>query len=661
MRRGRAGIARRAMWLAGAAALASGLVLATASRGQAVPEDLLPDAFGAPAPAPVAPTPRPAAPARPAAPGGSAAAPRPASNITQPGITQPGITQPNITQPGVAPPGAALPGIAQPGAAGVPALLPGALPLPEGLPPLSVLEAMEPSEIDELLGLRPKHDIPPGARRALRRIGVMSMAEGGFPARALAGQPPALIAAALAAAEGPLVSRWGHILLRRVLASRLDTPQGLDPVNFAALRARALNAMGEGAVARHLVQDVDSSNYNRALADAAFAAHLMTGDILGMCPIARLQPNLREDGEWEMLQAICLAYAGEARSAERRLQRALGTGRAPEIDVRLAQRFAGAAADGRRAVNIEWTGVNELNAWRIALALALGLEIPRPLVEGAGSRFGDAVVQIPASPLLQRAAFAQGAAGRGVFSAAALVDLESQLWASEQYSTADKARAAQLRQAYAGATPADRLAALRALWADDRGGQIDRHGRLALTAYAAARMPVNEQGLADAPMLIAAMLSAGLDRNALRWGNLVPEGSEGWALLVLAQPSRRNPADAGAIERFIDEDASDERRKSKFLVAGIAALGRVSAEDAARLAGELDLDLARRSAWSDKITRAAAVGNPALVALLAGVGMRGQGWDQMTARHLFVIVRALNQVGLGAEARMIAAEAVARA
>ena len=48
------------------------------------------------------------------------------------------------------------------------------------------------------------------------------------------------------------------------------------------------------------------------------------------------------------------------------------------------------------------------------------------------------------------------------------------------------------------------------------------------------------------------------------------------------------------------------------------------------------------------------------MALLAGLGMQGNGWDKMTARNLYHIVRALNAVGLSAEARMIAAEAVAR-
>src|SRR5690606_19689950 len=133
-------------------------------------------------------------------------------------------------------------------------------------------------------------------------------------------QPPALIRAALSANRGTLVSRWGHILLRRALASRLDAPRGMDPVAFAAMRASLLNRLGEGAAARALVQDVDSANYRTALATAAFDAYRLTGDMLGICPVARLQSTLRDDGEWKMARAICDAYAGDTREAERELQ-----------------------------------------------------------------------------------------------------------------------------------------------------------------------------------------------------------------------------------------------------------------------------------------------------------------------------------------------------
>ena len=156
------------------------------------------------------------------------------------------------------------------------------------------------------------------------------------------------------------------------------------------------------------------------------------------------------------------------------------------------------------------------------------------------------------------------------------------------------------------------------------------------------------------------MLAAGLDRNAMRWAPALRDGSEGWALLALAQPQGRAQVASGAINSFIDDDDSPDQRKSRFLVAGLAGLGRLDTGSVSSLSAQLGLNLGRESPWSRKIDRAAELGNPALVALLAALGMQGDGWDKMTARHLYHIVRALDRVGLSAEARMIAAEAVAR-
>jgi len=108
------------------------------------------------------------------------------------------------------------------------------------------------------------------------------------------------------------------------------------------------------------------------------------------------------------------------------------------------------------------------------------------------------------------------------------------------------------------------------------------------------------------------------------------------------------------------DDSSEGQRKSAFLVAGLAGIGRLTEGDASALAGDLGVDLARKTRWTTAIARAAEVGNPALVAMLAGLGMQGNSWSQMTPLHLYHITAALTRVGLVAEARMIAAEAVAR-
>jgi hypothetical protein len=598
---------KRRWWLAGAAlAVSSTLALAA-------PESLLPPGFDNPTPTP---TPR------------ATAAPAPSSASGPSAQPLPGVP--------------AVPG--GPEAA-----------LPSNLPPVEVLEKMDPDKLDELFGLKPKYDIPPGAQRSLEKVGVIGLAEGGFPSRALAGQPASLIYAALAGTKGPLVSRWGHILLRRALASRLDAPQGMDPVQFAALRATVLDRIGEGAAARALVQDVDSANYDPALATAAFDAYLQTGDIVGICPVAQLKGDLLATPEWQMTRSICAAFGGESRRAAQELSRALSRGVAPRIDVLLAQRYAGAAGEGRQAVTIEWNDVNEMTPWRLALTRALGIEIPDRLRGDAGSALFRSDVFFPAAPLAERAAAADRAARDGVLSSAAMVDLYSQLWADPDVADDDKDQAGQLREAYVANDPQARLSAMQSLW----GGTPD-YGRQVLTAYAAARLPVDKDLANNAAPIIASMLAAGLDRNAMPWGRVVDDGSLAWALLALAQPTTQSVVPGSAVDSFIGDDNSPEQRKSRFLLAGLAGLGRLDQGDVNTLAGRLAVNFNGQTKWTQAIDRAGQYRNPALVALLAGLGMQGSGWDKMTARHLFHIVRALDQSGLNAEARMIAAEAVAR-
>ena len=76
---------------------------------------------------------------------------------------------------------------------------------------------------------------------------------------ALANQSDKLVRAVLSGTRGPMVSRWGHILMRRALASRLAAPLGMDPVEFAALRVGLLNRMGEFAAARAVVQATENA------------------------------------------------------------------------------------------------------------------------------------------------------------------------------------------------------------------------------------------------------------------------------------------------------------------------------------------------------------------------------------------------------------------
>ena len=606
---------KRGILLTGAAlALTSGVVLA-----QSAPESILPPNVGSPTPSPApAPTPAPAATPAPGS-GGEVVQPLPSAPAP---VDVSGVDLSDI-------------------------------------PSVAELEAMTTEELDELFGLKPRYDIPPAARRSTEQVGVIGRREGGLPIASLARQPASLVRAALAGTQGPMVSRWGHILLRRTLASRLNSPSGMDDVEFAALRASALNSMGEHAVARALVQDVDTADYSGALTNAALGAYLGTTDIVGACPVVRLDGVEGEGVQWSMFEGICAAYAGETTSAQNDLRRLLNRTPDNQIDVLLAQRYAGAAGQGRRAVTIEWDGIEEMNPWRFALANALGEPIPENLADTLGPYYLKSSALIPALPVAQRLRGADLAAGSGILSSKAMVDLYSQLYANRENESdsVGLTLASRLRDAYVDPSPAARLAAIKDVWA---GSANDNYGRLVLTAYAAARLTPSADFEDDAGSLIASMLTAGLERDALRWADVVDTGSVGWALLALADPDGATVSD-GDMGSFEDNDDSSGKRKSRMLLAGLAGLGRIGSGDIAEYSGNLGVNLSAPTAWTRMIDLAAEADNAALVAILAGLGMQGTGWEQMTARHLYHIVSALNRVGLEAEARMIAAEAVARA
>jgi len=536
---------------------------------------------------------------------------------------------------------------------------PATLPSGHKIPTLKELESMSPDQLDELLGLKPKFDMPSAARRSMNQVGILAEDEGGMPAWSLERQDAGLVKAALDGNKGQLVSRWGHILLRRGLASRLDAPAGMNPADFAAARAALLVRMGEGEAARQLVQDVDAGNYTPALTQAAMDAYAFTADITGICPVTTVIGGARKDADWRVLRAICASFQGDGAAGLSQLDQLVGDQGWPQIDIFLAQRYAGAAGKARRTVKIEWDGVEDMNPWRYALTLAVGLEPPEALTKNLPIRYDFVAATAPMARLELRAKGADRAGGAGILSSAAMVDLYSQIYAQDDINGPWADAANSLRNAYIAESPAERRAAIVSLWdgAADKGA---RYSRQVLTAYAAARLPVSGEFSKDAPDLIASMLSAGLDQNALKWGPQADIGSLAWGQLALAAPDRAAPVGGSALGSFYDNDPSDGYRKSRFLLAGLAGLGRVEPGAAKDFAEKLGISLDRQTKWTRLIERAADVNNRELVILLAGLGMQGDGWDKMTSVNLYHIVSALSRVGLSAEARMIAVEAVAR-
>ena len=586
--------------------------------GQDRPESILPPGFGEPTPAP---------------------APRP----TPPAGTQP--TRP--TDP--AQPTAPAPAPAQPGAMiqPLPSTTPGDAPL---VPPVATPAPVDPAVLAQ-------YEMPASARRSLATVGPVTASEGGLDTDAFGEADGQYVETLMRRLSAPLPSRWMSILLRRALVSHVDTPSHTNGADFAAERAWLLLRMGESVAARAVAQTVDTDNYTPKLYQVAMNTALATGDPAGLCPLVTGAMRYAPARGWTMAQAMCAGLSGNPAQASPLIATAKRRNVASGVDLLLAQKVVGAGAQGRQAVTIEWDGVDRLTAWRFGLAMATGVAVPDGLYGTAGPQVKYWQALSPSVALGDRLAPAEAAAGQGVLSSAALVDLYAAAATDDDTQSGATATANDLQTAYADRNPDSRLTALRQLW----GGANARpsYARLVLTARAASRLNPN-LAKADADLLVASMLSAGLDRTAARWLGSVPAGSDAWAMIMLSDPDASRRLSYSDLASYTGGEG-DSALKQRMLFAGLAGLGRLNQGDIERAAQSLGVRIGADNAWTRALDRAARDGQAGTVVLLAAVGMQAGSWKDIPPEALYRIVGALRGVGLDGEARMIAAEAIARA
>ena len=518
----------------------------------------------------------------------------------------------------------------------------------------------EEGELDEFERPRPTNYFSiPGDPRPVDTVGLLEPGDYGLGPQAFGRDNGAFLAALVQRIDAPLPSRWVQILLRRALLSRIASPAAVHPVDWVAARADLLVRMGEADAARMLVQSVDVENYTPRMVEAAARAALATSDIGGLCPL--IGPARSSRTVWKLAEAMCAALEGEPARASALADEARRRGDIGGIDFRLAEKFIGAGAEARRAATLEWEQVPGLTPWRAGLAGAVGAEIPARVVASSPLQVQAWIARAPMIPLEQRLGAASTAASLGVFSSEALVEAYSLMLDQTDIAEVEGTVGDRLRTAWAHRDLGTRVNALRELWREPQSPR-ERYARLILTAGAAARVPATVDRAGDADELIASMLSAGMDRAAAAWSNVVAEddGDLAWALLAVGSPRPTVDLSSGRIEDFADGDESAGHRRAQLLVAALAGLGRIGNEDAMGLASSLGTNLGGSDRWSQRIDQAARDRAAGTVALLAAAGMQTEDWYGVPPAYLFRIVRALRTVGLEFEARMIAAEAITR-
>jgi hypothetical protein len=523
--------------------------------------------------------------------------------------------------------------------------------------PLTGDESATEEEAEEEPELAVRFDVPPSARQSLNDIGILSEASGGFPADSFGALDGAFLRQIIERTSGPIASRWGTIMARRLLASRTNTPTGVNGADWTAERAWLLLRMGDSVVARNLVQQVDGADYTKRLHEVAMQAYLANGDLAGMCPITESGVRLVNNGRWKMTRAICASLAGEQGSATAFINQGRYQGWVRGVDYLLAEKAVGAGINGRGSVKIEWENVEGMNPWRFGFSAAVGLEPPERLFANTGRQVDGWRVQLPMFTPTVRAKYASNAAALGILSNRNMVDLYAQVLDDPDAPDAVRARAENLGNAYIASGEDDRVAAMTSLWTTAAAG-ADYHASLVMTARAAALIVPDADHQAEADRLISSMLTAGLDHSAARWIDVVADGSLGWALVTLAAPGRVAPADYNSLDDFFGNDESIDGHKSRLLLAGLSGLGRIETDARREFASDLKVNISRQTPWSKAITAAAGRGEQGTVALMAMAALQAPSWSAVPTHHLYHIVRSLRQVGLEAEARMIAAEAV---
>ncbi|HEY0413838.1 MAG TPA: hypothetical protein VGD66_11930 [Allosphingosinicella sp.] len=591
--------------LAGAAALA--FAIPAAGQRDRTPESLLPPGFGE---QPPPPAPKAEPPANAAVP-----APPPA----------PGADQPVATT------GAAEPGI-----------------------PALDNSAAEDLAADQLVQPAPAIEIPDESRRPTDIVGPLTPDNWGLGQDEFGRANGVFLASLMRRLDAPLPSRWASILLRRALLSEIPAPAGVNEVDWVAERAWLLLRMGEADAARMLVQAIDVDRFTPRMFTVAVQVALATADPAALCPLVGPGRAVSDEPVWPLAEAMCAALQGDSARAGQLIDQARGRSGAGGIDVLLAEKVIGAGLNTRRAVTIQWDGVDEVNSWRFGMAAATGLKIPDHLMNGAGPQVWAWEARAPMIPLDERVDAAQTAARLGVFSHASLIEIYSLLADQTDPAELEGTIGGRLRRAYAAGSIDDRVKAMTGLW-DDKDPPGGRYARLILTATAAARIAPSSDRTGQAGDLVGSMLTAGLDRPAAAWGGLVDgmgdDGDRAWSILAVSSAGPSVDLGTGRVQAFVKRAGG---QRGGLLVAALAGLGRL-ADPAA-----FGVDPAARSRWAHMIDAAARSGQPGTVALLAAIGMQTADWRGVPPEHLYRIVADLRRVGLDYEARMIAAEAMTR-
>jgi hypothetical protein len=459
-------------------------------------------------------------------------------------------------------------------------------------------------------------------------------------------------------------SRYQHILLRRLLLTPAPPPTGADPVKFLNARAHLLLRMGEVEASKILLNSLPQTAYTRQSYAVAGQAHMAAIDLPSACPLATRAIVFSPDAQWPLISGVCSALQGDDGGAALGLDIARQEGKVNRFDLMLAEQMVTALSGGGRGGEIAWPEKGKFTSYRVGGVYSSGQRFPRAALLRAPVAVQNWLARSGAVDSDTRWALAWTATARGVMSAAEF----SSLWAARGSAMDERARAYRPEGLYQRAFAAPSVAGRRQAFAQLLALGKSEAGRAAmwslLAAPAAAYAPFDPataksaEQAAFASQAVRAMIMGGRVRDALKWWPIVaksqsPEVRKIWALLLVASGNKALPVSQDFADAWADaQSGDDEARRIEMGFAALQGLGYPLKAPLGKNPGTAD-----DTVLFEKLADAAKRGARGEVVLLSHMAL-GQSVSQTDAATLFAVLRAYRAVGLGAEARMIAADAM---
>jgi len=500
-------------------------------------------------------------------------------------------------------------------------------------------------------------------------VGTLDPADGGFPPSMWRGTPRARVEKLLPGVPVATPSPIMNNLVRRLLLSRVEVPEGPSSVqSLLALRVERLMSAGRPIDVVQLIGRSAAASDNPAVARARTDALILSGDLPAACAAAEIMVRDSDDPYWLKAATLCRAKAGDIAGAALAVELFHEQGEADPDFVSLSAALLGGNTDVQAKIS-------QLNALRFGMLRALEIGVSPEQEASAPPAILQALAIDQTLDLDRRLALANRAGrigaltgdelGRIYGGVAFAPDDVPQAIDRAKTEPGPRSSALLFQLAVGGQDKDQRLQALQTLWR-----VADKAGTHQIVAAASSKLSKDLEPQAElswfAADAVRALLAAGDLVQAMSWYEVLSDEAQirMWPLLAAADANGVVPLPADAAYLWLKTlaDLTDDQKRGHAarVFTLIEALGRP-------VSGDLWQEALRDHTESAEfpglallplLDRAQAQGRLGEAIIYSLKALAPAGPAKSHPMVLAPVIRALTGAGLDEDARRVAVEAL---